>query len=232
MILPPPRSTLFPSRRSSDLDTRGINSHLPVVNHLRAFDASLRDEAGSVELNNYLATPIEAASVETLEAHAHILGFKKLIDASEAAFASQPRFFDATKRCGRIRNHTTVESHHASFECLTDPEPAGKVLCVSVRHQTIGRVIGNTDRLVFRIKLRNSSHRPKNLCTTEFGIIRHAGQDSCRVEISRTVVGICPDTNGGSLVNCIGHELPDFLDSSLVDERTHANPIVNSSAHS
>ena len=72
----------------------------------------------------------------------HILGFEIFVNALWAAFSTETRSLDPTKRCRGIRDQTGVQASHAGVKGLNETTTALEVLGEGIAHKAILGGIG------------------------------------------------------------------------------------------
>src|ERR1700741_5289903 len=79
------------------------------------------------------------------------------------SLSADSRFLDSAKRGHFVEDETVVDTDHAAFKCLHNPECAPDVLCIKVCRQPRSRVVRKGNRLVLILEREYARNRSQNL---------------------------------------------------------------------
>src|ERR1700674_667150 len=86
-------------------------------------------------------------------AEAEVFYFHEFLDAVVGTFSTEPRLFDAAKRCNLVRDEAGVNTDHSAFQPLGRSPNATDIATIEVARQTKFGIIGQLNCLLIGFEL-------------------------------------------------------------------------------
>ena len=86
-------------------------------------------------------------------AEAEVFYFHEFLDAVVGTFTTEPRLFDAAKRCNLVRDEAGVNTDHSAFQPLGCSPNATDIATIEVARQTKFGIIGQLNCLLIGFEL-------------------------------------------------------------------------------